>query len=250
MRYFHGVTFFNELELLKILCEETKDLNTTIVLVEATTTHTGDPKPLYFDENKHLFTEYNIKHLIVRHLPNDGDAWHNENAQRDAIMLGLTDCVDDDVVFIGDLDEIPRKEAIKYYDSRMGVAALCMDKYSVYLNLLEGYQNWSIAKLCTYSILKNTTPNKLRNCGPNFIINYAGWHMSFMGGIEKMKQKLFAYAHVETVTPELLDNLEHKYETGESLWGRDKWAFKPIDEKFPDYLRNNQETFKHLIKEL
>lgn len=250
MRYFHGVTFFNELDLLKILCQEIKSLDYTIVLVEATHTHTGDPKELVFEQNKHLFSNYNIRHIIVEDLPNNGDAWANENYQRDCILRGLADCKDEDVIFIGDLDEIPRKEAIEYYDSRMGTAGLCMDKYSVFINLLEGIQNWSVAKITTWDILKETTPNKLRNSGPNFIINYAGWHISFLGGIEKMKEKLFAYAHTESVTSKLLDNLEYKYATGQSLWGNDHWRFVKIDKTFPKYIQHNQQEFKHLIREV
>lgn len=78
----------------------------------------------------------------------------------------------------------------------------------------------------------------------------AGWHMSFMGGYEKMVEKLYAYAHTETVTADLMSNLKRKYETGESLWGTDFWRFVKIDSTFPKYLFEHQEEFKHLIKQI
>lgn len=246
MRYLDCLTFFNENDLLWLRLNELKPLNPIHVIVEASHTHTGDPKPFNFDVDR--FKDFNIRYIRVYDLPNDGDAWHNENYQRDSIMRGLFDCKDDDVIFIGDLDEIPRVEAVNYYEPRMGIAGLCMDKYSCYMNLLEGIQNWSIAKLCTWDILKRTTPNKLRNAGANFIINYAGWHISFLGGVDKMKEKLFAYAHQETVTSDLLSNLEEKFRTGQSLWGKDFWRFVNIDKTFPKYLQLHQSEFKEYIR--
>ena len=250
MRFFDCTTFFCEFELLKLRCEELKALNPIHVLVEAAHTHTGYPKPFNFEARKHEFSQYNIRYIkVLEFPPNGGDPWKNENFQRDAIMQGLYDASDDDIVYIGDLDEIPRKEAISYYDPRMGIAGLNMDKYSCYLNLLEGIQIWNVPRLCTYGILKETTPNKLRNAGPNFIINYAGWHMSFMGGLDKMREKLFAYAHTESLNSNLLDNLEYKYEHGQSLWGDDFWKFVKINSTFPKYLQENQHEFKHLLSD-
>lgn len=248
MKLFDGFTFFNELELLKLRCEELKWLNPIHVLVEARHTHTGDPKPLYFDENKDDFKQYNIRHIIVDELPNNGDAWANENAQRDAIVNGLYDCEDNDVVIISDLDEIPRWQAVQYYLPSMGTASIQMDKFSYYLNCVEGYQSWGIAKITTWELLKQTTPNRLRNDGSNFSIYYGGWHFAWMGGFDRMMLKLDSFAHQEANTSALRWSLKKKYETGESLWGNDFWSFKKIDETFPKYLHENQEEFKHLIK--
>lgn len=258
MRIYDCFTFFSEFELLRLRCEELKHYNSFTdsivhVLVEATTTHTGDEKRLYYSERQDEFNGridgigYNIRHAVCQ-LPNKGDAWENENFQRDFIMNCLYDAQDDDIVIISDADEIPRWQAVQYYEPRMGIASLQMDKYSCYMNLLEGIQNWGIAKITTYGALKQTTPNKLRNGGRDFTIHFGGWHMSFLGGVDRMKEKLFAYAHSETVTSKLLDNLEYKFETGQSLWHTDYWRFVDIDSSFPKYLREHQEEFKHLIK--
>lgn len=249
MKYFDCFTFFNELDLLKLRCEELKELSPVHVLVEARHTHTGDPKPLYFDENKWQFNDYNIRHIIVDELPNTGDAWVNENYQRDCIMWGLyADCEDDDVVGIFDLDEIPKAEMVKQYKSEMGIVGVKMDKFSYYLNCVEGYQQWEVGRLLTYGMLKQSTPNKIRNSGFDTVMCNAGWHFAYLGGVEKMLQKLDAFAHQEANNATLRNSLKRKYETGESLWGNDYWAFKKIDNTFPKYLYENQEEFKHLIK--
>lgn len=248
MKLYDTFTFFNELELLKLRCEELKCLNPIHVLIEATTTHTGDPKPLYFEENKHLFSEYKIRHIIVDDLPQNGNAWDAENAQRDAITKGLFDCEDDDVIIVSDLDEIPRWQAVQYYQPVMNTASLQMDKHSYYLNCIEGYQSWGIGKITTWNLLNQTTPNKLRNGGSGFSIYFAGWHFAWMGGYDRMMMKLDSFAHQEANTAALRNNLKRKYETGQSLWANDYWAFKRIDNTFPSYLVNNQKEFEHLIK--
>jgi beta-1,4-mannosyl-glycoprotein beta-1,4-N-acetylglucosaminyltransferase len=211
----------------------------------------GDEKPLYFTENAKLFKEYDIRIVIVNDMPNTGDPWDNEKYQRNCAVRWLKEAgiEDNDVVGVFDVDEIPRKEAISYYDKQMGTAGFVMDKYSCYINLLEGKQNWNVGKCTTWNILKNTTLSDLRASGPNFLINYAGWHMSFMGGVKRMFEKLDAFAHAEANNAKLRNSLEYKYETGQSLWGEDFWKFVQIDETFPSYIQKNKKEFSHLIKQ-
>ncbi len=252
MRYFDCFTFFQEFELLKIRCEELKELDVTHVLCEAPFTHQGDPKPLYFAEQKHLFKDYNIVHLIDQSMPNNGDAWKNENHQRDTLLYGLTECEDDDIVGIFDADEIPKASMVKKYEKEMGIVGVKQDKFSYYLNCVEGYQQWEVGRLLTWGMLKQSTPNKVRNSPFHTVMCEAGWHFSFMGGVDKMLQKFFAYAHTESLKEDVIDpdKLRSKYERGESLWSKDYWRFVEIDETFPKYLYENQEEFKSLIKEI
>lgn len=250
MRYYDCFTFFNELELLKLRCEELKPLNPVHVLVEATTTHTGLPKELFFEKNKHLFKDYNIRHIVVDDLPSNGDNWVAENYQRDCIDRGIYDIENDDVIIVSDLDEIPRWQAVQYYQPIMGTTSLQMEKLSYYLNCVEGHQGWGIAKITTGELLKKTTPNKLRNGGSGFSIYYGGWHFAWMGGFDRMMLKLDSFAHQEANTAALRNNLQRKYETGQSLWGDDYWRFVKIDSTFPKYLQENQQMFEHLIKKI
>ncbi len=132
----------------------------------------------------------------------------------------------------------------------MGIVGVKMDKISYFLNCIEGYQQWEVGRLLTFGMLKNSNPSDIRNGGFQTVMCEAGWHMSFMGGYEKMVEKLYAYAHTETVTADLMSNLKRKYETGESLWGTDFWRFVKIGSTFPKYLFEHQEEFKHLIKQI
>lgn len=256
MRIFDCFTFFNEIELLKIRCEILKELNPIHVLVESPTTHTGDPKPLYFEENRHLFSEYNIIRVATT-LPNDGDTWHNENFQRDQIMSGLwSEAEDDDIVIVSDLDEIPRPETILKFDAeKMLVAALKMDKFSYYLNCLEIAQGWESAKVTSYGYMKTTTPQGLRVGGFKTIMLDAGWHWSWLGGVDKIMEKFQSFAHQESNNSQFADpdKIARKLQSGHSLWTDkedDLWKFIPIDDYFPKYIRDNKSDLieKGLIK--
>ena len=67
--------FFNELDLLEIRLIELSELVDRFVLVEATRTHTGFQKPLYFADNKSRFASFldRIIHVIVDDLPGEGN---------------------------------------------------------------------------------------------------------------------------------------------------------------------------------
>lgn len=246
MKVIDGFTFFNEIELLKIRCEILKELNPIHILVESPTTHTGDNKPLYFEDNKELFKEYDIVHIAAP-LPNDGDPWHNENYQRDRIMDGIymTDVKDEDVVIISDLDEIPRPETIRQFDAeKMLVSALKMEKFSYYLNCLECSQGWESARVTSWKYLKTTTPQKLRVGGFKTIMLDAGWHWSWLGGVDKIMEKFQSFAHQESNNSKFADpdKIARKLETGHSLWTDredDLWKFIPVDDYFPKYIQDH-----------
>ena len=69
------------------------------IIVEATHTHTGKEKQLFYQENKHLFEKFQHKiiHIVVDDFPykypniniEDGHQWVNERFQRDCISRGL-----------------------------------------------------------------------------------------------------------------------------------------------------------------
>ena len=65
--------FFNELELLELRLNILDDYVDFFVISEANVTHTGKPKPYYFDENKHMFSKFlhKIIHLKIEDTPSD-----------------------------------------------------------------------------------------------------------------------------------------------------------------------------------
>ncbi|MHC4316254.1 MAG: hypothetical protein ACYSW3_27740 [Planctomycetota bacterium] len=84
--------FFDELMLLEIRLKELDPVVDRFVLVEATHTHSGKPKRLYYDEVKdnEIFAPFKDK---ITHLtydkPMEADRFANDRNQRNYIAEGL-----------------------------------------------------------------------------------------------------------------------------------------------------------------
>jgi len=190
--------FFNELDLLEIRLNELCGVVDEFVLIEATKTHTGKDKPLVFNENKHLFEGFNIKHLIVNEFP-DPYPWHMEMNQR---MVGLEyvkslELTEHDTVLFSDLDEIFRADMVKEYASTGGwqSAGAAMPLFYYYMNCMKTDRAWFHARWVKGDALES---RDIRCGEPDFYFKNCGWHFSFLGDI---KEKLGAFAHTEFDKP-------------------------------------------------
>ena len=109
MKIIDCFTFYNELGLLKYRLDTLYDIVDNFILVEATTTHSGNPKELFYEKNKHLYQKYQDKiiHIIVDDMPKTTSTHIPENFQRVCISRGFKNLNKDDILIISDLDEIP-----------------------------------------------------------------------------------------------------------------------------------------------
>lgn len=115
-------TLRDELDLLEIRLKALDPYVDKFIISEANKTHTNLPKEYNFHLNKERFSQWadKIVYLPVK-LDDTGldfskkdttytptsPAWIFENQQRNALSYGLKDIKDDDVILVGDLDEIP-----------------------------------------------------------------------------------------------------------------------------------------------
>jgi len=242
-------TFYNELELLEIRLNELKDVVDKFILVESTATFTGKPKPLYFQENKERFKEFLPKIINVAIDGAGGDPWSREKNTRNKMLDYLRDCVDNDVIIISDIDEIPSASAVAFYTPDMGLRCFKQRLYYYYFNCY--LFKWFLAKILPYGFLKMTTPSKVRNTAVDFIAN-GGWHFSFQGGVDSIIEKIQAWSHQEFNIPEIKnrEHIEKAMNEPSDLFGRPKIKLKfvPLDVTFPKYVIENKEKFKTWIK--
>ena len=237
-------TFFNELDLLELRLNTLDPVVDRFVLVEATLTHQGRPKPLHYAENKERFAAFHhkIEHVVVDRYPaNAGaDAWVYEKHQRNSIALGLKGIAADDRVMIGDVDEIPRPEKVAEAASMCGMRVFRQRMFYYYLNCVnathqgsEGYR-WNGTVMIDASML-DRPPQHYRELAmlllstfpPPLIrslyytaklrwrllregirlryIDEGGWHFSYLGGVDRIISKLEAFAHTEYNKPEYKD---------------------------------------------
>lgn len=254
-------TFYNEIELLTYRLNLLKDVIDYFIIVESTHTFTGHEKQLYYNENKHLFEEFQDKiiHIIVDDFPHkypniniqNRDQWTNEDYQRNCINRGLVNLNDSDYIIISDLDEIPNPtilHSIKINNVKLDeVVSLEMDFY--YYNLNTLFENkWFKAKILNYKKYKelNESCDKIRHMSQCYI-GKCGWHLSYFGNSEFIKNKLINFSHQEynnsTITN--LEYIDEKIKMGIDLFARNsKINNIPIENndnlppKYDIYLRN------------
>jgi beta-1,4-mannosyl-glycoprotein beta-1,4-N-acetylglucosaminyltransferase len=212
MKIIDAFTFYNELDLLLYRLTALDDVVDYFIIVEATKTHAGKDKELFFENNKHLYEKFlpKIIHIVDEDLfvpdISAGQQWNNEIHQRDDIYRGL-EILDplltpNDYILITDLDEIPDPKVLldlKNGNINHEYGALEMDFYYYNLNCKMA-EIWYHGKVVKYGIFRanpNVTCNQIRMSRPNSIIKKGGWHLSYFGDGNFIKNKLENFAHQE-----------------------------------------------------
>ncbi|KAL2479622.1 beta-1 [Abeliophyllum distichum] len=120
-RVFDGIIFSNELDMLEIRWHELHPYVTKFVILEANTTFTGIPKPLYFaaNRNRFAFAEEKIVHGIfpgrIASYGSRDDPFKLESEQRIAMngLLRRAGISNGDLLIMSDTDEIPSPHTVK-----------------------------------------------------------------------------------------------------------------------------------------
>lgn len=187
------------MEILKLHLEEMYDVVDKFVIVESTTTFTGNNKILFFNENKNKYAKYidKIIHIIVDDTPRTNNPWNAETFQRNAIDRGIQKIKlnDDDIIIIGDVDEIPDSDTISRNPQSLPIS-LEMDLY--YYNFACRMKDkWYGSKVLPYGLYKkNPIPDRLRGFSFNKQPK-GGWHLSYFGTPEFISNKISNFSHQE-----------------------------------------------------
>jgi beta-1,4-mannosyl-glycoprotein beta-1,4-N-acetylglucosaminyltransferase len=221
--------FYNEIDMLLYRLTVLNDVIDFFVLVESTRTHTGNLKSLYYSENKHLFTKFNDKiiHIIIDDMPipdiSKNEQWLNENYQRNAIDRGVK-CLglkEKDFVVICDIDEIPDPTILKQIKEQTHECDFIALKQHFYYYNLNSLLNEILIhpKLIRYDIyLKmDSSPQNIRMAQGNYLIEKGGWHLSYFGDTEFIKNKLENFPHQEFNTEDIKNEESMKFKIDNGL---------------------------------
>ena len=247
MKVIDCFTFYNEIDMLKFRLKELNNCIDFFVLVECIKTHQNNDKELFFENNKHQYTEYldKIIHIIVKdNIPTGENTWDIENYQRRCIDIGIKklDLNNDDIIIISDLDEIPDSNTInniKNSNIFNGIYNLQQDLY--YYNLNNKYNvKWTFAKILNYGNYTGD-PQNIRINGSGQTIKNGGWHFSYFGDVEFIKNKLLNFAHNEFNNEFYVNDekITKKIQNNTDLFDRNEFIINNIDIKDNNYLPNN-----------
>lgn len=241
---FDAFYFNNELDVLEIRLNILDKYVNKFILVEASETFSGVPKPLYYLENKERFAKWNhkIQHYIAepedfikmaKASPNTGAGehyWVREFAQKESLQNVLKGLNDEDVVFISDVDEIWRMHP-SIGDAIYKPIQL---PYIYYLNQRtdESWYGWTGTIATKYKNIKNACINHLRTDSMTEyeVVENGGWHFNSIGGREK-KQQAF----------------QHPVYENDVEWKRREINMRKDESELPDYILENKEKWKQYL---
>lgn len=270
MMIYDCFTFYNEFDLLELRFRELNDYVDHFVIVEADRTFQNKEKPLYFtgDLPNPRWDEYREKLIVIQvvNMPDGEDAWARERHQRDAILYGVQKANPDDIIMIGDVDEIPRPETIeKLRNSTESVWGFRMPLFNFKFNYMmvtqDLYSVWSGAVRFSaldspenFRLMRHT----LNGCPYNFsdgnvaIIEHAGWHFTYLGNEEFARTKIQSFSHAETNKPEILDqlNIEDSICRGTGIIRTNndyRFSVVAVDDYLPKTIVNNLPEYNKFL---
>jgi len=248
MKIIDTFTFCNELELLNYRLSILYDIVDYFVIVEGIRTQKGSPKKLYFDENKEMFSKFadKIIHVIDYDLKENICPWWNENHQRNYIHEGIKqiDLSPDDKIMVSDLDEIPDIEQlkkIKESNQKFDILHFEQDLYYYNLTCLYKTTKWKSAKIVSYDAYLNKfnqSPQDCRNVTGDAPISPGGWHLSYFGNIDFIRNKIEQCAHQE-INLECFKTSEHiekQIKNYDDLFMRSSEKFEKVEISENKYL--------------
>ena len=269
MKVYDCFSYWDEDLLLDLRLNVLNDFIDYFVIVEGNKTWQNNFKKLRFDINKFSKFKDKIIYIPVEDMPDGDNPYIRENYQRNCISRGLNNTLENDLIIISDLDEIPNPEALKFFSPDMQYAVFKQKHFYYKINLqsqLSPY--WYGSRICLKKFLKS--PQWLRELKfkkrpfwrldklkLNNIIDNGGWHFCNLKTAEELLYKYKnlcetndPYVFKEKIDEKFLqiNEIKKRINAGEDIIGRDEtYKFKELDITFPKYILNNIDLYKDWI---
>ncbi|MGA8654861.1 MAG: hypothetical protein WB586_01835 [Chthoniobacterales bacterium] len=189
-RVYDCFLYNGEIDALEIRLHELAEVVHRFVVVESDTTFRGLRKTQSFDPSDPRVAPFAaaIRYVVVLDMPPTEEPWQRETWQRNAILRGLPDAGEDDIVLVSDVDEIPRaatvREMVQDKETRMfGLQLASYRSYVDYRNVAgpESAGTWTVA--ARWGEFERVAPHDLRHNVrkghlPARVLAHAGWHFS------------------------------------------------------------------------
>lgn len=263
MKIIDVITYNGEADILEIRLNLLKGKVDQFVIVEFDKTFTGQDKPSYFKEQEASFRAItgNISYFMIsediygeykemaENSPNTigAEHWKREFMQKESIQNALVGMSldDNDLVFIGDADEIwewsPLAPKIN------SVNKLKLRVYSYWLNNRSSELFWGTI-VGKYRHIKGRCLNHMRSKRNFRSHDYWGWHFTSMGGVDAVRRKLEnSYTAESYYTPTVRDKLKENIQENRDFLGRE-FTYALDESEWPQYLKDNRHRYLHLLR--
>ncbi len=291
MNIYDCFMYFDEDLLLDLRLHSLNKFVKKFVITEATYTHNGTKKKLNFDINKFKKFKDKITYIVVDKQPdnilelsNDDDkiargeklilnGMARDYFQRENLFNGIEEALNDDLILISDLDEIPNLNDLKSSSINNNIIIFEQKMFYYKLNLFYKDYNWQGTKgvkrknfispqwlrnikgkkYATWRIDTFFSNKKYTNL---FFVKNGGWHFTCLRTPEELEKKLLNFAHhYEFEESGLkLDDIKKLISEKRVMYDHTvdqkgyKWSGKSILENcdinfLPEHIKNNKDKY-------
>jgi beta-1,4-mannosyl-glycoprotein beta-1,4-N-acetylglucosaminyltransferase len=289
MTVYSANQFFNELDLLEIKLETLDPFVDFFIISEGTKTHSGLDKPLYYLENKDRYKKFHKKiiHQIIDDTPSSpqelfnmkeknnfhskviGETfsanWFDKNIEsylrdtyeKECLILSMENCNPNDIILLGDLDEIVRPNTLKMVIDNFQQNKIYHfenEMFYYYFNCQKLNEPWFGTLALSFENYLNNSFCEMRTNKTGEFIKNGGWHFTSLGNSNVVKQKIESWGEQSLNTDYIKDNLKNSIENcltnGHDLFFRPaNFIVRDInDGTFPSFIVDNQDKFKEYIR--
>lgn len=239
-RVIDAFLFYNETAMLKTRLERLCDVVDIFVIIEMDVTFTGKPKASHLMETLRAEPDWFLPYLpklrafTVKGVPEEKqptlNPWVREAMQRHGIAqaLGTLPLTPSDVVMMSDVDEIPDPATIRNFiaasSGRPIRPIVCEQLFFYYSFDFMHREPWYGTILATYGEFAVQPPQHWRNLREHLPrLPDGGWHCSYFGDVEHIKNKIRNFSHQEWNKDDILDdaNIRRALAEGVDLFGRE-----------------------------
>ena len=293
MKIYDCFPYFDENLLLECRLNILNQFVDKFIIVESIYSHSGNKKKLNFNINNFKDFKNKIEYIEVKELPDNLDEKDNveddnkrneiiiknaikrENYQRNKLTEGLSLANKDDVILIGDLDEIPllNNKVFENIDNKVLIFKQQMFYYK--FNLINKNHLWFGTKACKKKNL--LSPVWLRNLKSKkysfwrfdihfskkkykniFFVDNGGWHFTSLKSASDIEKKMKNFAHhleyensginLEKIKKLILEkkiSYDHNADkTDTNKWNKEISLDVVPDDILPEYLIKNKKNFQ------
>ena len=281
MKIYDCTTFYSEHMMMDVRFNILDKYVEKFIVTESTYSHSGKRKKLNFDINNYPKHKDKIIYLVIDKEPNDLIEIEKDNVSKrlnsikrielsyNYMKKAISEVAEDDLILLSDNDEIPNLGSKSFLKSKKKVILFNQLFFYYKFNLFYDLLPWYGSKACkkkslkSFSWLKNIktkkypfwridtyfSENKMVDIE---IIKDGGWHFTWLGDLNFIKDKLKSFAHTELNNISINDDefISNCIKNLQPLETKQKIKLKklPLTDKFlPKFILKNKKKYKHMI---
>jgi beta-1,4-mannosyl-glycoprotein beta-1,4-N-acetylglucosaminyltransferase len=208
--------YFNEMALLKVRLEYLGPVVSEFWIIESNIDFAGKPRNFaltpevvsqlpYFHKIKvhQWHAPWFLRGALVplaKRVGNRKGIWKIQDMQRNVLLKALHHKSPDDLLLFGDLDELPSIEDLGRLRTAPPPAlgtVFSFEQPTVYYNIHNSPARWKGTTFSSIATARRLTPNQLRKHRERWPTCGEGWHFSYFGSAQQVKEKVGAIARAE-----------------------------------------------------